>query len=316
MQASSTPGVIRLAVPERDFGAIAEIMTEALYPTTETQVHEWESRQWEGMIVNRLVAEWDGGVVGYGLSAHQSWQPHGQFEVWVAVRKAQQRRGVGARLYEATLDNALGHGATVITSEVHEGDEASLRFAQARGFRVERHAFESQLDVTAFDETPFAGVIEAVEAGGIRFFSLADMDTPEVRHGLHEVNAATARDIPGYAGDFLNYDDFCQMVFASSWYFPEGQIMAADGDRIVGLAALGNYAGEGCIYNNMTGVLPEYRGRKIALALKLLSIRAARQRGVRYLRTSNDSENAPMLAINRKLGYKPEAGIFRLIRCD
>jgi hypothetical protein len=30
--------------------------------------------------------------------------------------------------------------------------------------------------------------------------------------------------------------------------------------------------------------------------------------------TDNDSQNAPMLAINRKLGYQPEPGICRLIR--
>ena len=82
---------------------------------------------------------------------------------------------------------------------------------------------------------------------------------------IAEIRAAL--DIPGYVGDFLNYEDFCQMVFGSSWYFPEGQIVAADGDRIVGLAALGDYATAGYLVNNMTGVLPEYRGRTLLLVL-------------------------------------------------
>ena len=55
-----------------------------------------------------------------------------------------------------------------------------------------------------------------------------------------------------------------------------------------------------------------WRGRGIALALKLLAIRAARRYGARYLRTNNDSENAPMLAVNRKLGYQPAPGYYRM----
>jgi GNAT superfamily N-acetyltransferase len=217
-------------------------------------------------------------------------------------------------LYETALACAGDDGATLVTSEVREGDAPSSRFAETRGFQIDRHLFESQLDLQAFDEALFAGVVEKVEATGIRFFSLASVDTPEMRRALYEVNRATALDIPGYAGDFLTFEEFEQMVFASSWYVPQGQILAAEGERIAGLAAVGRYPGSEVMFNNMTGVLPEYRGRKIALALKLLAIRVARQEGARYLRTSNDSKNVPMLAINRKLGYQPEAGVYRLIR--
>ncbi len=64
----------------------------------------------------------------------------------------------------------------------------------------------------------------------------------------------------------------------------------------------------------ITGVERAYRGRHIALALKLLGIRYAKARGALTIRTNNDSQNVPMLAVNRKLGYRPEPGIYRLIR--
>jgi RimJ/RimL family protein N-acetyltransferase len=64
----------------------------------------------------------------------------------------------------------------------------------------------------------------------------------------------------------------------------------------------------------ITGVDRMYRGRKIALALKLLAIRWAIEKGASCIVTDNDSQNAPMLAINRKLGYVPRPGIFRLTR--
>jgi predicted GNAT superfamily acetyltransferase len=100
----------------------------------------------------------------------------------------------------------------------------------------------------------------------------------------------------------------------NSWFRPDGQILAADGDKYVGLSAVGYFKDSNSAYNLMTGVMPEYRGRKIALALKLLSIRAAKSWGVDTIRTNNDSQNAPMLAINHKLGYVPQPGIFRMTR--
>jgi GNAT superfamily N-acetyltransferase len=66
--------------------------------------------------------------------------------------------------------------------------------------------------------------------------------------------------------------------------------------------------------NAFTGVERAYRGRKVGLALKLLAIRYARACGASSMLTSNDSRNAPMLAINNKLGYKREPGIYNLER--
>jgi hypothetical protein len=36
------------------------------------------------------------------------------------------------------------------------------------------------------------------------------------------------------------------------------------------------------------------------------------EKGVPYLRTNNNSKNAPILAVNRAFGYKPEPGRFEL----
>jgi GNAT superfamily N-acetyltransferase len=58
----------------------------------------------------------------------------------------------------------------------------------------------------------------------------------------------------------------------------------------------------------------DFRGHGLAQALKLQTILLAKKEGMRYIRTNNDSNNAPMLAINRKLGYQPEPGAYR-IRC-
>jgi RimJ/RimL family protein N-acetyltransferase len=55
----------------------------------------------------------------------------------------------------------------------------------------------------------------------------------------------------------------------------------------------------------MTAVLPAYRGRGIALALKRGTVAWAIAAGLTALETGNDVDNAPMRAVNAKLGFQP-----------
>ncbi len=57
----------------------------------------------------------------------------------------------------------------------------------------------------------------------------------------------------------------------------------------------------------MTGTARAARGRGVATAIKRAMILWARdEAGLTALRTTNEERNAPMLAINRKLGYRPK----------
>ena len=71
---------------------------------------------------------------------------------------------------------------------------------------------------------------------------------------------------------------------------------------VIGYATLVD-DGEGVGLHAMTGVLPAWRRRGIALALKQAQIDAARARGLRSLRTSNAMDN-PMRLVNEHLGYR------------
>jgi GNAT superfamily N-acetyltransferase len=93
----------------------------------------------------------------------------------------------------------------------------------------------------------------------------------------------------------------------------EGQLVAAHGDEWVGTAALLDSPESDLMYHGITGDLPAYRGKRLATALKSLAVRLARPRGVKLLRTNNDAENAPMLAVDRMLGYQLEPVYYRLL---
>ena len=306
-------GTIRPLNFETDLPRVAEIINQIdLEPVTVAQLREWWTRETEGEICRRVVLTGpDGVIAAYGMTRRQPWDKPGRFWLVIKVDEAQRRQGFGGRLYDHLTGFALDQGAASFETEVRDNFPEGLRFAEQRGFYIRRHNFESVLRLADFDETPFAGVIEAVEASGIRFSSLAEMgDTEAARRRLYAINRRLAYDIPGYDNEVAPFEEFDRFVFQASWYRPEGQIVALDGEQMVGLAAVGYFPETNSLYNMFTGVDPAYRGRHIVLALKLLTIRLARQYGADYIRTNNDSDNAPMLAINRKLGYQPVPGLY------
>ena len=56
-----------------------------------------------------------------------------------------------------------------------------------------------------------------------------------------------------------------------------------------------------------TGTLPQFRGRGLALAAKIATMRWAAVNGITEIVANNDDTNAGMLAVNRRLGYRPVA---------
>jgi GNAT superfamily N-acetyltransferase len=308
---------IRLARPESDLAGIASVVNAfEREPVSIATVKQWFEYMPPGRIAHRMVAtnEHDE-VIGYSVATHETWWSAHRFYAWVGVDPQWRQRGFGWALYADANAFLQEQGAAQVASEVLDDDPNSLRFAERNGFTIDRHMFASTLDVTIFDETTFGNCLSTLGATGIRFFTMADVEnSPAARRKLYELNHATNLDIPGSDGTDLSFEEFETLVCGSTWYRPDGQLIAADGDSWVGLAAVRLLPEKQGAYNLMTGVLPPYRGRNIALALKLLAIRYARANHARYLSTDNDSLNAPMLAINTKLGYRPQPGRYLLRR--
>ena len=268
----------------------------------------------QGNTLRQVVAlDASGALLGYSLVKREygTWDP-GRLHLWLIVSPKARNQGIGTRLYEDGLRFVTERDAYRLDTAVRDDDSTSLAFAERRGFAIDRHMFGSRLDVQAFDEAPFAAAIEAAEATGIRFFSMSDLgNSPEAQRKLYELNKYVDSEVPGERV-FPSFEEFSDNVFRSEWYVPDGQIIAADGERWVGMSAVGYFPETGSMRVMITGVDSAYRGRKIGLALKLLTHRCARRYGVKHLYTGNDSHNAPMLSLNERLGYTRLRGTYYL----
>ena len=80
---------------------------------------------------------------------------------------------------------------------------------------------------------------------------------------------------------------------------------SATGD-VAGWASLMFVPGSTTVaWHDMTAVARAWRGRGVATVLKHATIAWAIGHGLEALETGNDEENAPMRAINARLGYRP-----------
>lgn len=251
------------------------------------------------------VATLEGGeIAGVCLLYQSGSDGDGRYNIHVDVLPERQRQGIGTALYEDAVDFAWGNGLASLYGYVYEDRPGGLAFARQKGFTAVRQAIHSQLNVAAFDESGFARLLAENEAQGIRFTSFAgEGDSEENRRRLYALNKRCSADIPG-RGPFFSFEEFCRVRFGGHAYRPEGIVLALDGDAWVGLS-VATYHDEGpFVFNQMTGVLPDYRRRGLAVALKVLVVRFAREAGATTVRTFNDAENVAMLGVNKRLGYE------------
>ncbi len=303
---------IQTANPNEDYPVIAKMWSDWMgYTLTVQDLHEEDEIEILGRIRQWLVARnAENEILGIAYVARYPSNPNGRFHGNILVQKAHCKLGFGGALYDQVEQFMRKHGATEWVGRVREEHTDSLAYVEKRGFAKRFHTFDSSLELNRFDDQQFEGIVEAVEASGIRFITFDTVShDPEAQRKLYELNKLAGLNEPATDG-FSTFDTWKKIVLTAPWFKHEYEYVALDGEKYVGLSGAFP-TDDPCVYDNgFTGVDPEYQGRKIAQALKLLSIKRAIQEGGTEIRTENDSRNGPMLAINTKLGYKPFSGSF------
>ena len=210
----------------------------------------------------------------------------------VRVDPEHRNRGIGRALYQLAFEHVLSLGVPRAASMFDE-TAAGIEFARRRGWREVRAEVLSLLDPREVDEQPTA-TVELVPA--------RDLDPQE----LHRVDVEATSDMPAVEEvKGIPYDEWLALVWDNPLFTRDGSFGAVVDGRVAAVSLLVANPELSRAVNMFTGTTRAYRGRGLALAVKLASTHCAAANGITQIVTTNDENNAPMLAVNRRLGYKP-----------
>ena len=295
--------VIRAVTKDEDLEVLAGIVnaTTPEDPTTLDEI-QWGDATYPGS--THFIAELDGRAVGAATVGRIYMYPPEYPASWgfIGVLPEARRQGIGERLLRSISEAAHAAGKAGLHLACNDDRPAGIEFLVHRGFTELERSKSAKLDLT--------GVPVPIVAAppGIELTTLAAR--PDLVEGVHQVAIEAFDDIPGgdepmAVGDLAEFRarDVDRALIPKDAFFVA--LDAASG-RVVGYASLMMLPGSTTrAYHDMTAVVRAFRGRGIASALKLATIAWAIEHGLAVLETGNDESNAPMRAVNARLGYVP-----------
>jgi GNAT superfamily N-acetyltransferase len=308
---TSPKTTVRPAAPA-DYPALVAI-GKASHPDYAETVEErrhwdktWDHRKYFKL---RLVAEDAGRVVGFGQVNHMRWAfVPTKYRIDVTVRPEDRSRGHGTALYDELAAVVRDRGGRTLAATAKESMTEGVRFLAKRGYREVKRDWESRLFVKGFDFARLATADDRVADQGIRIVTLAD-ELRRDRAALQktfELNEDCRMDIPSVDPPSRHtFDEFRRDDVDAPNALLDAFFIAIDKDgRYLGVSNMFRSLDDPTfLWQGITGVRREARGKGIAMALKLRTVRYAIDQGVAHIKTWNDVHNKPMLSINEALGF-------------
>ncbi len=242
----------------------------------------------EGDTPERLLvlAREDGVVVGHGLADRA--ESAGSGSVIPRVLPEHRRRGVGTALLHRLIEHVEGLGHPMLRAGAD--DEESLTFARHFGFEEVNREVEQTFRIDGpVEPTPRPEGIEVVTA----------QDRPGLWEAAYEGFGLEA--LAGFAVDTPL--DVTPESWVRSW-LGDPMFLALHDGEVVGCAGLGLDPDQPTrAENGLTAVRGDWRGRGLAVHLKLLTLAWAADHGITEVYTWTQDGNAAMRALNTRLGY-------------
>lgn len=247
----------------------------------------------------KLVAEVGGRVVATA-GADLENRERDMWSAGVMVVPEHRGTGVGAALYARVEEHLASFGAGHVTASVH--DEAGRGFAERRGYAGKSMTRVSTIDPRTVEAGPVPeGIVirSASELGDLR--------------AAHELDMLFGPDIPA-SRPFVpqSYEAWRERFGSVIPLDPDLCLTAFDGD--VPVATTVSAVTEDRMLTVLSGTRPDRRHRGLARAVKVAALTAAAAKGMTVALTWNDTTNAPILAANERLGYRPHTLLTIMIK--
>lgn len=181
----------------------------------------------------------------------------------ILVAPEYRGRGIGSQLWN-TLAYAMPAETRGLSADVADTDPHSRGWAERRGFRQHVHRYASELDLTAFDETPFAPDWARLAAQGVRIGDMTEADSDAEARFVGVISELLTH-TPDLAGlPRWEAEQVREVFHMHSDPHPEWQLLALGPQGgWLGLTVMVRY-GE-MVYNEVTATLPQARGRGLAV---------------------------------------------------
>lgn len=255
----------------------------------------------------RWVAVENGQVIGFASYDQGPWSyPPQSFYVNVEVSPMYQRRGIGTALYDQVMEGMQTFDPPALRADAFTNLPQGFSFLQKRGFYEAFRETPVQLDVNAFDPSPYAVLESKLKAEGIIIKTLRELASdPERDLKVYNLYWEVNEDVPheGDASEKPDFDEWLAWGLNDPSILHDAYFIAVRGDEYIGLRELGKYPDSDMLLGGLLGVRREYRNRGIGLAMQLRGIYYAKENHYPVLKTCTAVQNHPMQALFNKLGY-------------
>jgi mycothiol synthase len=147
-------------------------------------------RRWVAVVNDQVV-----GVCEHDQTAHR-YHPR-KFWVDLYVHPEHQRRGIGSALCDRLMTALEPSDPLALRVGVREDLTRGLEFLARRGWQEAMHQYESLLDVTTCDPSPYAGAEERLAGEGLAIRTFDELQSDPARdRKLRDLVWAIRQDLP------------------------------------------------------------------------------------------------------------------------
>jgi len=304
-----------------DAALAADIMTAAYPELPEDPVltrYRWEHPR-DGWSNARFIAELQGRPIAFVEWSHGPWEqsPEHNCHVGVLLDRARLDQDLLRSLWTWVAHDAEAGGARILEAYTVEDERDVLEALGRLGYEHDRTEKVWELDLAAHGERLLEEARVALAKASesrVDLTTLAQWTEPESLGKLHALFEVTRLDIPTtYPIPPETYENFVERIDAPDKRRDRYWVALDNGDPVAA-SYLRFPPIRGQVWTGYTCSHPDHRGRGLARAVKLQTLRQAIELGVPTVLTDNDSENAPMLHINERLGYDRRPGFVSLLK--